>query len=348
MAPPRSTEATLWGVAARRTALLAAARAGRGDLARLDPARLRFSLGTSIADVRVPVQVAPDAAAIVSGAAVELALLLAAQHRRFLPADDLDRLALVDGSAALPAAAATLGPSGGGPDLRAAAALAPALHPALTGGVVCAWMGKGGRGRSLTALFIEALGRAIAEMDPARGGEDTPLVAALALTSELAAADARVRALLPATPVGRYLGSAAMAGAWLSAATGLARALRGGGRAPNDALALRLEAVVAPCALLGGKGAALHGVTIYGCELPAGVPRGDELLARLAAGADAESVVAAVAEALAVDDELARRAESAVAVACVRERLLAGVAAAEAAGRGEAAGALRDLYAAPG
>ena len=79
-------------IAARRLQLLAAARREGPAFHRLDPARLRFHLGTSFADLRVPVQVADDAAAILRAACDQIGLLLATHHRRLLPPEELDRL----------------------------------------------------------------------------------------------------------------------------------------------------------------------------------------------------------------------------------------------------------------
>src|SRR5512138_1180423 len=155
---------------------MAAARAAGGGLVRFDPSRLRFSLATSLGDVRIPVHVARDAAAIVGAAAAELGMLLATHHQHFVPAGEIDRVYVSEGYASLPAPAATLGPSGGGADLHAAARLGAAAHPALTGGIVCAWMGPRGRGRSLTGLFIQALQQALAEGEESRQGEETALI----------------------------------------------------------------------------------------------------------------------------------------------------------------------------
>jgi hypothetical protein len=335
-------------VAARQLAILAAARAAGPDALRLDPARLRFSLGASLGDVRVPVQVAPDAAAIVHAAAAELALLLVSHHRAFVPVDDLDRLLMADGYASLPASAATLGPSSGGAALRSAAQVGAAAHPALAGGVVCAWMGPGGRGRSLTGLFIEAFRQAIAEMEEARGREETPLLVGLALHGELLAAEAALRDRLPAPPLDRYLRTATFAGLWLAAQTGISRAWGASGRPETDPVLWKVEAALSPGALLGARGASLGGSTVYGCELTVAVPRGDELVPWLAQGGDPDSAIGAIAQALAADDELSRRAETAVAVAHVRALLLAGAVGAEAAGRDGGLAWLRELYAAPG
>ena len=75
---------------------------------RLDPARLRFHLGTSLADLRVPVELADDAATLVRGATAQLGLLLSTQAARHLPAEELDRLYLHGEYAALPAVADTV------------------------------------------------------------------------------------------------------------------------------------------------------------------------------------------------------------------------------------------------
>src|SRR5512147_165236 len=109
--------------AARRLEIFAAARARPSEFVRLHPSRLRFSLGTSPGEPRVPLQISGDTAAIVRGAAADLALLLTTAHRAFVAADDVDRLMLSRGYAGLPVATPTLGPSGGGTDLRAAALL---------------------------------------------------------------------------------------------------------------------------------------------------------------------------------------------------------------------------------
>jgi hypothetical protein len=335
--------------ARRRLEIHAAARARPAEFLRLDPASLRFRLGTSLADFAIPVQVAADAAAIVTGAAAEVALLLATRHRRLVPADELDRLYLREDYASLPRAEDVLGPSGGGADLRAAAQLGTAAHPALAGGITCAWMGPGGKGRSLTALWIEVVRRALAEMAATRDGEPTPLVAVAALHGALLAAGEAVRQALPGPPADRHLRAAAGTALWVAARTGLSRAWRDAGRPPQDPLWPRLEAALSPVALLGGRAQVMAGgSTLYGLELSAGIPRADEMLARLAQGMDSEAVTADLDHALAADDDGSRRAEVQVALARLREALAGAVAAAEAAGHGGAGAELRPLLAAPG
>jgi hypothetical protein len=350
-------------LAGRRLEVLAAARADPGGFVRLEPGALRFSLGTSLADVAVPVQVTGDARAIASTAAVELALLLCSHHRGFVPADELDRLILREDYASLPPVPRLLGAGEGGPDLRTAAQLGPAVHPALTGGLVGAWMGKGGRGRSLVALWIEVLRQAFAERAEARGVEETPLLAALALSTITASFDDEVRAALPGPPLERYFRAAVLGGMWLAARTGLARVWRdeaqaqlgrelpsGPASSADHPLLLRLEAVLSPTAFLGSRATTLQGgVTLYGLELSAGLPGADELVARLAAGAPPAEAERALVAALAEED-LGRRAAQAVAAARLRELLAAGLAEAEAAGAGDrpALEPLRLAFSGPG
>ncbi|HEU4382594.1 MAG TPA: hypothetical protein VFR85_03735 [Anaeromyxobacteraceae bacterium] len=335
--------------ARRRVEIHASARARPAEFLRLDPESFRFRLGTSLADFALPVQVAPDAAAIVRGAAAEVALLLATVHARLAPEGELDALYLREDYATLPRAEDLLGPAGGGPDLRAAAQLGAAAHPALGGGITCAWMGPGGKGRSLTALWIEVVRRAVGEMTAGRDREPTPLLAVAALHGALLAAGEAVREALPGPPLGQYLRSAAMAALWVAARTGLTRAWRDAGRRVEDPLLVRLEAALSPLALLGGRGqVAAGGSTLYGLELSAAIPRADDLSARLAQGMDAEAAAAELEHGLGADDEAARRAELLAAQARLREALSAAVAAAEAAGQGGAGADLRALLASPG
>jgi hypothetical protein len=339
-------------LAARRLEVLAAARADPRGFLRLEPASLRFSLGTSLADVAVPVELSADAAAILQGAAVELALLLASHHRGFVAGDDLDRLILREDYAGLPTVPPTLAAVGGGPDLRAAAQLAPGIHPALTGGVVSAWMGKGGRGRSLVALWIELLRQGFAEMATSRGREETPFLVALALSASSAAGQDAVREALPGPPLDRYFRAATLAGLWLAARTGLARAWREAGReqgGAGDPLLLRLEASLTPTSFLGGRAGVLQGgATFYGLDLLAGVPGAEELAARLAAGGPAAEAQEELARALREEEDLSRRAEQAAAVARLRLLVAEGLAAAEGRGPRTALDPVRAAYSGPG
>jgi hypothetical protein len=334
--------------AARRLEILAAAQAGGPGFLRFEPGTLRFSLGTSLAELQVPVEVAPDAVLIIRAAAVELALLLVHHHQRLVPAEQHDQLFLREEFAGLPAVEPTLLGGGGGADLRAAASLAAASHPSLTGSLAAAWLGKGGKGRSLVGLWIELLRRAFAEQAATRG-EETALIVALALATELAAAEAVVREVLPATPSDRWLRAGVMTALWTAAQTGLQRAFRDAGLAPADPARARLEATLSPTALMGGRlGMQAAGATVYGCELPVGVPRVEELATRVAAGLSAAALPRELAALLAADDAVALKAEQAVAVSRLRELLTQAVVAAEAHQQGARVVALREVLATPG
>ncbi|MFO0582711.1 MAG: hypothetical protein U0229_10580 [Anaeromyxobacter sp.] len=335
-------------LAARRLEVFLAARADAGFL-RLSSDRLRFSLGTSLADLKVPVEVAADVRAIVQGALVEAALLVSSQHRNILGAELTDRIILRDEFARMPQPPAQLSAPGGNPDLRTAAQTAPAVHPALWGGLVGAWMGKGGRGRSLVALWIELLRRGFEEMRRWKRHEETPYLVALVLASETLAAERALRDALPPPPVDRWVSSAAMAAGWLAARTGLARAWRDAGLDHADPLLARLEAVLSPGAIAGARAAAATGgLTVYGCELLAGIPAGDAHAEALAGGADPADVEALVRQAIDADREVARAAEQAVAEARLRDMLGEGIVRAEADGLGPALDPLRRRFTAPG
>jgi hypothetical protein len=335
-------------LAARRLEIHAAARRDPAAFVRVDPASVRFHLGTSLADFTVPIRVAPDALAILRAAATEIALLLGTHHR-FVPEDDHDRLIVREDYARLPGVEPLHGASTGGPDLRAAAQLSPGVHPALAGGIVTAWLGRGGKGNALAALLISLWRRAFDEMAATGGKEETPLLVALAISAELQGLERELRELLPEPPLDRYLRGAAQVALWIAARTGLARAWRDAGRKVDDPVLLRIEAALSPGALLGGRAAFLaSGATLYGCDLSPGIPRADDLTARLAAGGDADATAGEIVAALGADEELARRAEGAVAVAGLRERLGAAIVAAEATGQAKGTDRLRELLAAPG
>ena len=336
-------------LAARRLQILAAARAAGHAFGAIDPTRLRFHLGTSLADLRVPVHVAPDAAAIVTGACEQIGLLLTIHHKGSLPGEELDRLYIREDFASLPRVPDALAPLSGGPDLRSAARLAVLWHPALTGGLTCAFMGEGGKGRSLTGLWIAVMRAAFAERASSRDGEETPLLAGLVLFGAMLQAASGLSEVLPRPPRDRHLRAAALTALYVAARTGVARAARDAGVEGDDPMLLRLEAALNPCTLAGGRIAvAGGGSTLYGPELSAGVPRADEFAARLAAGGDPEAAAADLAAALAADEETSRRAEAAVAAGRLREALAAAVAGVEEAGGGAALSELRALLTQPG
>jgi len=90
------------GYADERPALLARLRQhaeGRAlqDVLRLDGRALRFHLGTSLADLRVPVAVGSDLRRAFAAAVRDLYFLLCLRHRPLLKESEFDELILQDG-----------------------------------------------------------------------------------------------------------------------------------------------------------------------------------------------------------------------------------------------------------
>lgn len=304
-------------IAERRVALARAFSSGQAALPRFDHTKLRFALGTSMAELKVPFVVTPDVQRIVVQAARQLVLMLVGRHRSLLPTDEFDQFLLDEGFANLPQIAPTLAPPAGGADVRATAELASRLHPALTGGVMSAWLGSGGGGRSLVALTIELFRKAIAEMREARGREETSTLLALIFSSMLPAAEGALRHVPLSPPHDRWFRGAAAVGLFLGLRLGLERAMRDA-KLPAD-VAMRAEAPLSAVPLLGGRAAsAIAGVgTFYGHPLSAGVPGLEEAASRWSAGPD--SVQKHLTEALGKDGEAVRRIELSAAEKVLRE-----------------------------
>ncbi len=307
-------------VAARRTELARAFATRACELPRLEHTRLRFSLGTSISELKVPFHVSADASRIFAAAARQLAFLLLSRHRDQVTEDDFDPFLVSPEFGAIPPAQRLLGTGAGGPDVRATAELGFRLHPALTGGVMAAWLGSGGGGRSLVALVIEVLRKAFAEMQGSRGREETPTVAALMLSSQLAVAEAALREAHLPKAVDRHLRGAAGVGVFLALRLGAERALREANASPE--LAMRVEAPLSATALLGGRAAlAGSGANLFGADLTGGLAAVDEAVARFAAGGDPRAWEQAVLQRVASDEGTARFAERDAATAFLRDRL---------------------------
>ena len=288
---------------------------------RPDAAHLRFCLGTSISDLRIPFHAAPEVVRIFAGSGRQLALMLLSRHRVLVPAEELDPFLLSEEFGALPTASPLLSPTSGGADVRAAAFLAFRSHPALTGGVLAAWLGPGGGGRSLVAMVIELLRKGFAEQRAGRGIEDTPLLTLAMLLKVLPTVEGRIRDLALPRPLERNLRGATSVGLYLALRLGVDRAAREAA-APVEQVA-RLEALLSPAMLLGSRAGLLGtGVTLYGLELSAGLPFFDTAVGLVASGKPLEAAVGALAASAAADEPLARRMDQAVSHAHLRQALL--------------------------
>lgn len=317
--PPPGRSASPW--AELRIAECSAFRAGTVALPELTASRVRFSLGGSAADARVPWDVTPEAGRIFSFSGLQLLALLVARHRDALTRSDHDRLMMDERFATLPDATEHVAwVQTGNPDARAAAAASSRAHPLLTAGVMAAWLGPGGAGRSLVALLIELLRAATAEM-PRDGREETPTLVA-AMVATLLGESVELASQVPLSPPSdRLLLGAVASGIYLAARTAVDRVVREA-RLPPDVVT-RVEAAFNPIVLLGGRlELPASGTTLYGCDLSAGLPWFEQALSRMAEGATADVIQLRIAEALAADRDLRRRAESSIVHALMRERFL--------------------------
>lgn len=336
-------------LAARRIEIYSSVRAFPPGFLSITPGRLRFSLGASLADLSVPVEVTNETRAIVRGAALQAAMLVERLHRDLVGEEALEKLMLREEYATLPAVAPKMGSPPGNPDLRSAAQSGPIVHPALWGGLIGAWMGKGGRGRSLVGLWIELLKKALLEMRSAKNGEATPYLVALVLASEMAEAERSVREVLPPRPLDRFVAEAAMAACFIAAQTGLARVRRDSGPNFDDRLMVRMEAVLSPPGMReSGISLAPGTVTAYGCELVAEVPLWEQLVEGLVGRLDVREVTSQIEARLKADPDSGHRAEEAVAVARVREELAKTVVRLEADGLGPSLERPRHWFTSPG
>ncbi|MFY0529985.1 hypothetical protein ACN28I_44735 [Archangium gephyra] len=318
-------------IAQRRVELAGQFHGRTSELLRLEPGRLRFSLGVSLAELRLPFHITPEAAALFPQGVRQLAVMLLSRHRDLVSTGEFDRFLLVEEYATLPPLPPTLSPGTGGPDTRATADLATLTHPLLTGGVMAAWLGPGGGGRSLVALVIELMRRAFVEMKESRGREETPALVPLMLSSLLPGVEGALRTLeLPAL-VQRQWVTGTATGLYLALRLGVERAVREA--QPSEALAARIESALGPMAVLGGTKLLLTGgSTLYGCELLAGVPEAEKLVAQYPGGLPVDTVRATLEQVLSKDEVLARKAELAVGLSALRESLVRAVRLGEGGG----------------
>lgn len=290
--------------------------------------RLRFCLGISAADLRVPFHLTPGAQHILTQSARQLAMTLASRHRGLATREEVEQLQMAEGYGAL-AAPESLFPTSGGPDLRATAELGLSAHPALTGGVMGSWLGPGGGGRSLVALTIALFERARAELLQSHGREETPVLVALMLSHALAQLEPSLRTLPLPPSIERSLRGATAMGVFLALRLGLERALRREGKLAPEILVRAEAPVLLPLALLGGIGGARSsGATVYGCELLAGVPGADEAISQLST-VGPSAAVRTLARALSFDQKNHQRAVAAGVASAIRPLLLRLARAAE-------------------
>ena len=318
------------GYASERLALwprLRRAADGRSltELLRPDARALRFHLGTSLADLTVPVAVDGALTALFARAALDLFYLLCMRHRGALRPAEYDQLLLRDGfdpqvlrpiAYSAPASVTREG-------IRQTFAEAAELHPALDGGLVASWIAQGRPGRTLLGALNTLFSRAREEGAASEPREPTDYLALLALRAHADGAIEPLRAV-PIAPA-RQLCGAVAAGLLLA----MRLAAREAGLSLDDP---RIEACLSPLPwLAGGRQLWGSGFAGYGAAFAEAPVQLEPKIARLLAGAAPEQIAReALAELTGSGREIALRAERACALGALRAELFASLKLVEA------------------
>src|SRR6266446_5216259 len=290
------------------------------DALRPNARALRFHLGTSLADLRVPVHVDESVRSVVQTAVRDLFFLLSVRHRAALRANEYDRLLLLDGFDPRAARQTSFNAPSSikSESVRKAFLEAPELHSALDGGLVASWLTAGRPGRALAGTLSVLLRRAQSEANGRELPEPTAYLTLLAFRSLSHAALGALKDLPISGPVGRALHGAVAAG--LLVASRLAMREAGVLEAPSGA-ASQAAAAVLPwlggLRLLWGSGLACYGVSFV--EPPA---RLDQHMQKIAQGGTPDVVAQEVAADLAGSKEAMRKASRQVGLARLRTDLL--------------------------
>ena len=291
------------------------------DTLRLDARALRFHLGTSLADLRVPVHVDGSVQSALHIAIRDLFFLLALRHRAALRQSEYDQLILLDGFDPRAARQTSFNPpaSAKSENIRTAFLEAPELHPALDGGLLASWLSSGRPGRVLAGTLNALLRRAQEESTGREPAEPTAWIVLLAIRSLSQLALGTLREFPISGPAGRMLHGAVAAGLLLA----LRLAMREAGLR-DSSIGAPCEAAAAVLPWLGGlrslwgSGFAAYGVSFV--EAPARI---DHHLHRVAQGGTPEEVAADVAAELVGSKDAMRKASRHVALGLLRSDLLA-------------------------
>ncbi|MFN2547130.1 MAG: hypothetical protein ABR567_06850 [Myxococcales bacterium] len=291
-----------------------------GDTLRLDGRSLRFHVGTSLADLRVPVHVDGQIGQALGAAARDLFFLLCVRHQIALREQEYDRLILLDGfdpRAARPAsfiAPATVKSD----NVRRAFLEAPELHSALDSGLLASWIASGRPGRVLVGTINALLRRAQEESTTHEPPEPTPYLALLALRALSQSALDTLKDLPVGGPAGRVLHGAVAAG--LLCAVRLAARESGVFSSPSG---LQSEAAAHALPWLGGlKMVWGSGASSYGLPFAEAPLRIEQLTQKLIGGGTPETVGRDAVADLAGSKEAMRKAARQVALARLRGELL--------------------------
>ena len=329
----------------------AAAQRPLPELLRLDVRSLRFHLGTSLADLRVPVAIDPPLAAVFERAARDLFFLLCTRHRTGLRESEHDQLLLLDGFDPQAVRPVSFSPPAtvASESVRRTFLEAPELHPALDCGVVAGWIAQGRPGRTLASALSTVLRRAQEESEQSPGNEPTAYLALLALRG---LSDQTMESLRRA-PVGTQLARPFVG----AVAAGLLLVLRLAAREAGLGEAGKLGSLQAESALLPlpwlAEGRQLFGslLNAYGVPFTEPPPKLDARVQQLLSGAPLDLVARELHADLLASKELLLRAERSAAIAALRSELLGALRLFEA-GRAPSLAleglSLQQLYGLPG
>jgi class 3 adenylate cyclase len=293
------------------------------ELFRLDGRQLRFHLGTSLADLRLPISVDPALVGVFEAAALDLFTLLCARHRAALREGEFDQILLLDGFDPKATRSASFHPpaSVARDGVKRAFLEAPELHPALDCGLVAAWISQGRPGRTLVGTLHGLLRRAIDESSRSDLREPTPYLVLLALRSIADTVMQAPRRLPIAAGVGRMLLGAVSVGLLL--ATRLAAREAGLPTLPADFPgALLAESAIGPLVWLGhGRGLLGSGLSAYGLVLTDVVVRLDPYVQRAIAGTPPEQLSRDLYAELVGNKELAAKVDRVASLMALRNEL---------------------------
>lgn len=290
------------------------------DSLRLDGRALRFHLGTSLADLRVPVRLEDSVQDALHAAVRDLFFLLSLRHRTALRANEYDRLILLDGfdpKAARPVSF-NAPSSVKSENVRRAFLEAPELHPALDGALVASWLTSGRPGRVLAGALSMLLRRAQGESVRQDPPEPTPYIVLLALRALSHTALDTLRDLPVSGPAGRALHGAVAAG--LLTAVRLAAREAGVLSAQSG---LHCEAAASALPWIGGTRMLWgSGLTCYGLAFSEAYPRNDHYLHKVLQGLTPDTVAREAVSDLAASKEAMRKAARQVGLSRLRADLL--------------------------
>jgi hypothetical protein len=286
------------------------------DVLRLDGDALRFHLGTSLADLRVPFHVDEAFSEVLRAAVRDLFFLLTIRHRLVLREAEHDKLILLDGFDPRASRPVSHAPplSVKSQFVRRAFEEGPELHPALDSGLLASWLGSGRPGRMLAHALNSVLRRAMDEAASHEPPERTAHLVLLALRGSMRTALSELRELPVSGPVARSFSGAVGAGLLVVARLSLAEAHVADPGAETGTGALPWLGGVRT--LWGG------GFSGYGVAFAEQPPRLDVNLARLLQGGTPEQVARDAHASLNASKELSKKAARLVGLSKLRGELL--------------------------